>query len=236
MNYTCILFDLDNTLLKKTPTVPEKAYEILKKHNVNIEPETLQMIYAHSEYWIGEQILRENETGVIMDDNEFIGNILSFYSRHFNVEDQLKEELTEIITGNYESSVCLADNAEHILRLLSNAGIRLGIVSNNRAKIRTTLDTLGITEYFDSIVISDEVGLSKPNPEIMNLAISQIGSDKLSVLYVGDHPFDILCAHNAGIHVAWCPPNRFYTLNDSIDSPEYKIQSLDELLQLIFKD
>lgn len=236
MKYTCILFDLDNTLLKKTPTVPEKAYEILKAHSITTELETLQMIYAQSEYWIGEQILRENQTGVIMNDNEFIDNILSFYSRHFNVEGILKEEFTEIITGHYENSICLADNAEHILRSLSDMGISLGIVSNNSTKIRTSLDSLGITEYFNSIIISDEVGLSKPNPEIINLAISQIGSDKLSVLYVGDHPFDILCAHSAGIHAAWYPPNRFYTLNDSIDSPEYKIQSLDELLQLIFKD
>ena len=59
-----------------------------------------------------------------------------------------------------------------------------------------------------------------------------MGVDGKEVLYVGDHPFDILCAHEAGIHAAWMPPNPYYTIPEFIGKPEYQIKNLSQLLTI----
>lgn len=72
----------------------------------------------------------------------------------------------------------------------------------------------------------------KPDPDIIHLALREMGAIGMNALYTGDHPFDILCAHQAGIHAAWMPPNPYYTIPESIGRPEFEIRSLDQLLRV----
>lgn len=64
----------------------------------------------------------------------------------------------------------------------------LGIISNFDGRLRSLLDQFGITEYFQHIIISSEVGADKPDPWIFECALraAQVAADE--VLYVGDDP------------------------------------------------
>lgn len=55
------------------------------------------------------------------------------------------------------------------LEALKARGIRLAVLSNsyNPVEMRFYLDTLGLTAYFDKIVISGEVGLAKPSGQLI---------------------------------------------------------------------
>ena len=66
--------------------------------------------------------------------------------------------------------------------------------------IYSVLSEMNIYEYFDSIVISGEVGVKKPNPAIFSFALEQTDLRNDEVVYIGDAPEDIQGARAAGIY------------------------------------
>lgn len=59
-------------------------------------------------------------------------------------------------------------------------------MTNAHGTIREIIDELDITEYFDYITISCEVGFSKPDPRIFEYTFEKMGLYNKDVLFVGD--------------------------------------------------
>ena len=97
----CVLFDIDNTLLIKKPTIQEKVYEAARPLLPELTMEDVERAYASSELWQGEQIQRENETGVRMPDGEYLQNILRIYRDALGLPEELPEELRGVFMRNY---------------------------------------------------------------------------------------------------------------------------------------
>lgn len=226
---SCILFDLDNTLLLKKPSLTEKIWELVHSNHPEIAMESVERAYAASELWQGRQIQKENETGVRASDEEYFAGVLSTYRRFLPLDDSLSEQLFSVFSRNYEMEYQLMPHVKETLDYLKRKGLRLGVVSNNRPQIKQTLIDFGLTPYFESIVISEEVGLYKPDPKILELACQEMNVPCSDSMYVGDHPFDVLCAHSAQMPAVWFPPNRFFELPEEIDPPEHVIHDLEEL-------
>lgn len=66
MRQRAILFDIDQTLLLKKPSTTEMVLETVLRYDPAVTMEAVQQAYAASELWQGEQIRKENETGVRM--------------------------------------------------------------------------------------------------------------------------------------------------------------------------
>jgi putative hydrolase of the HAD superfamily len=100
-------------------------------------------------------------------------------------------------------------------------------VQNNR--IRKSV----IGEYIKDIIISEEVGISKPDPGIFEHAFNNIEQyDKSRVLMVGDSlSSDIQGGINFGIDTCWYNPHK--TQNQTQISPSYEISNLMELLSIL---
>ncbi len=79
-------------------------------------------------------------------------------------------------------------------------GLRLGIVSNAVPSFREAIDRLGLTAYFDTIIISAEVGLAKPDPAIFGLGLARLGLRPEETLFVDDLPRHVRAAREAGLH------------------------------------
>ena len=119
------------------------------------------------------------------------------------------------------------------MKSLKNKGFRLGIVSNHRAWLPEFLEEIGLAPFFETMVVSDIVGVEKPDTQIMEIALEKMNLNASSCLYIGDHPFDVLCAKNAGIDCAWLTEINS-VLPESVPYKEdYKIQKLNELLKCI---
>jgi len=126
----------------------------------------------------------------------------------------------------------LLPHARRVLAALA-ARASLALLTNGLARVqRGRIQRAGIGGRFRCIVISEEVGLAKPDPRIFRLALEGLGLETGEVLCVGDSPStDIGGARRAGLASCWfAPPGAQYPPQEP--PPDYRISDLRELLAL----
>jgi putative hydrolase of the HAD superfamily len=77
------------------------------------------------------------------------------------------------------------------------AGIRTGLISNSWGTRR--YDRAQLEELFDGIVISGEIGIRKPAPELYELGAQRIGLEAEACVFVDDLPFNLAPAAELGM-------------------------------------
>ena len=105
---------------------------------------------------------------------------------------------------------------------------RLGLLSNftHAPAAFEILRTLGLTPFFDVVVISGDVGYRKPHSRVFQLLAEGLGTERNRIVYVGDDPEpDITGARNAGL----CPVWTTYVRDSGIDyAPGYSARGGEE--------
>ena len=93
-----------------------------------------------------------------------------------------------------------------------------GLVSVQNKRIKESI----IKDYFDDVIISDEIKIAKPDSKIFDYALNSINhSNKDSVLMIGDSlSSDIKGGLNAGIDTCWFNSSQKENTSDVI--PKYK--------------
>lgn len=99
----------------------------------------------------------------------------------------------------------LFPGAVELLRALRDRSIKLGIVTNGLSEThREKIALLRISEYFDAIFLSDEVGMVKPDPLLFAHACRTLGAAPAHAAMVGDrYDRDIRGAIDAGLYSIW---------------------------------
>jgi len=85
-------------------------------------------------------------------------------------------------------SARLYADALPFLRALSSRGIKIAIVSNCSEHTRDLLESNGVAELADTLVLSCEVGAEKPAAEIFTYALDQLGVPAGQAVFVDDQP------------------------------------------------
>jgi len=98
--------------------------------------------------------------------------------------------------------------AELLLALRPHA--RIGIVTNNLLEEqRDKLAYCGLAESVDVLIASEDVGVSKPDRGIFDIALTRMGVTAGDAVMVGDSwANDVAGAVNAGIRAIWFNPDR----------------------------
>ena len=73
-----------------------------------------------------------------------------------------------------------------LLAALTQAGLRLGVVSNFDRRLYTILHTLGLLNQFEHVIVSSEIGADKPSPRIFEEIVRRFQVKPNEVLHVGD--------------------------------------------------
>lgn len=91
-------------------------------------------------------------------------------------------------------------DAESLLKALREKYV-IGLITNweHSPRIFELVDELGLHDYFDSIVVSDDVKFAKPDPRIFQVALCKHGLLPSETIYVGDMDVDVTGALAAGI-------------------------------------
>jgi len=110
----------------------------------------------------------------------------------------------------------------------------LGIITNGFTELQQVrLEKTGLDSAFTTLVISEQVGVAKPDPAIFEHALEQMNfPPKEQVLMVGDNPHsDIVGGLKAGLHTCWL--NLHGSQRPQGVEPHYEIRCMDELHDIL---
>lgn len=149
-------------------------------------------------------------------------------SRLMDLADRMGADFLEL-TNRYFS---LLPDAKELVEYLA-AKYPLTIISNGFVEVQYyKLAHSGVQDYFQHILISEEVGVNKPMPGIFEEALRRNGVSKEEAIMIGDSYYsDISGAQNAGIDQLWI---RFPEREKNIgEEATYEVSSLREVMAIL---
>ncbi len=201
MSYHWIIFDADGTLFDFDRAEAGALQETFDAFGMVFEQRTGDLYHQ-----INSAIWRELEQGAITPEALRVER----FRRLFDALNLAIDPAA--FSGRYLDHLShrgdLIDGAEELVKALRGR-YRLLILTNGLSEVqRTRLAHSGLAEYFEDIVISDEVGAAKPDGRIFDVAFERMGNPaKADVLIVGDSlSSDIAGGQAYGIDTCWFNP------------------------------
>lgn len=227
MKYEVILFDADDTLFDFKKSERHALENTMVEYEIDYDESYHLKIYQE----INSSIWRDFESGVITQKELKIERFKRFSSALNTIFDA--SEFSKSYTKHLGLASFLYDESLELIENL-HSNYRLAIITNGLTEVQNNrIRKSTISKYFEDIVISEEVKVSKPNPKIFELALSNIRhNDKSKVLMVGDSlTSDIQGGINFGIDTCWL--NSSKSTNTSTIIPTYEISNIKDLKTIL---
>lgn len=220
---TCtVIFDLDNTLINRNA-----AFQVFSDRFVD------QFIDYKDDDELRAAAI---EFMRVADRNGYRSKWELFEEIRTSLAMKNRETTTEELMQYWKSFLdctVLMDGALEVLDELKKKNCKLGMITNGSVYAQNSkIDKVNIRRYFDAIVVSDEVGVKKPDKQIFDIALSRLGVKPETCWFIGDNPLlDIEGARAAGINAIWM--EGFMVWDNSIEEPKFKIKHLSELIHVV---
>lgn len=126
------------------------------------------------------------------------------------------------------------DGAYHLLDYLKKKGYPLYMASNGFTEVQSRkLARVGMTDYFDGIILSEAAGVNKPSPLFFQYALSVCGYEAKDVVMIGDnYSTDIVGAMQSGIDQIYFNPEQ-KPLQPSASIPTHTVTTLKEIEDIL---
>ena len=152
----------------------------------------------------------------------------------FDLGDTLVAEETVIHNSCRQAITAkVIEGVFEVLETMRKDGYRTAMIANaNSADARNIIATCGLENYFDVIVISEEVGIEKPDKQVFQVALDKLGVEAENAVMVGNRiDADIVGANRIGMKSVWFRWNDRYeeTIGSEDEKPSFIIKSLSEL-------
>lgn len=218
-----VLFDLDDTLVnsKKAEYNAICEFKNLYSEFNEIKDDDFANVWSK----ITMEIYEKYHNAEISFDELRIGRMKGLFSNYLiNISDEDAQKKFKSYLNIYEKNWILFDDVKEVLEKLKDR-YKLVILSNGDGKQqRKKIEYTGLNKYFSDIVISSEVGYSKPEKEIFEIACKMINVKPKNCIMIGDkYKVDIEGSLNAGMHGIWVNRKKEQL------SFEYQIKELNEL-------
>jgi len=129
------------------------------------------------------------------------------------------------------------EDAVEVLRLLSKTNMILGIITEGlEVKQAEKLLRMRITSYLspNALFISNQLGISKPNPKLYQRACSDLNIKPVETMYVGDNPFhDIDPPNSIGMITVRMRRSGKYLDREGKSSANLEVQNFWDLLDYL---
>ncbi len=228
-SYRGFLFDADNTLFDYDRAEREALTETIREMVPSAPVDTVLSLYRP----INVAFWRRFEEGAVTLEELKPGRFRELLEA-LGTSDVLGAAGDPAAMSERYLSV-LATKAflyPHARKTLERLGRKasLGLVTNGLASVqRGRLEKAGIRGLFTAVLISEEIGVSKPDPAFFRMAAEALGLAPADLLCVGDNPkSDIAGARAFGIDTCWYAPEAAaWPLGEP--EPLYTIRDLREL-------
>ncbi|CEO33558.1 HAD family hydrolase [Paraclostridium sordellii] len=219
-----VVFDLDDTLISEKEYVKSGFKSISsilsKEHNIDLNSvnDTINALFEEDSNNVFNRLLDKLN---IKYDIEYIGYLIDEYRSHV-------------------PNITLYEDAKDILAYLRDVEIKLGMITDGyKITQRNKLKVLDIEDYFDCIVVTDELGKEywKPHRKPYEIIKKQLNLEYKEVMYVGDNiNKDFVTANKLGIYTVMISRSEGIYSNIQKDN-EYKanktIDNLNDLIKIL---
>ncbi|WP_195990249.1 YjjG family noncanonical pyrimidine nucleotidase [Clostridium sp. D53t1_180928_C8] len=227
MKYKVILFDADETLFD----FKKAERQAFKNTMIDFRVDYDESYHFNTYEEINSAIWKELEQGLITQEELKLERFRRFINKiemNFDENEFASTYMKYLGDGSF-----LFEGAIELIQDLSNK-YTLSIVTNGLTTVQEKrIKKSVIAKYFKDIVISEEVGIAKPHPDIFEHAISNLGKfRKDEILMIGDNlNSDIRGGINYNIHTCWYNPNKVE--NKSNLTPTYEMADYKEIRSLL---
>lgn len=224
--YTWLLFDADGTL-----------FDFQGAEDIALTTTPLKMglampdDYASVYHRINASLWRDFEAGSLSAQEVRTRRFQRLFET-LNIHED-SQRFSEAFLRELVNATTFLSGARQLLSQLKQR-FNLALLTNGFADVqRARIKRLEIVNLFDPVIISEEVGVAKPNPAIFDIALAGMGHPgRDGVLMLGDSlSSDIQGGVNAGIDTCWFNPAS--NINNTDVAPTYEIQNLGDLPSLL---
>ena len=168
-------------------------------------------------------------------------NLYENYAISFNEQVRYITAAVMAYHGQKIKHIQLYDDVLKSLEKLKKSSIKTAIITDGiPIKQYEKILRLGIDDLIDLVVISDEIGIRKPNPELFSYCLKKFKVKGHETIYVGDNIYkDIIPANFNKIHSVYIHRGGKYdthitgeTISEE-NKPNHEISGLDELFNII---
>lgn len=196
----CVTFDLWETILMDQPELDltrgrlrcERLHEALSELGINLSLSGIRRGYQESAPWF-QAAWGRNENLSTMEQIRLILQAASKKSVALPQEPSAVEMLHKAyVDPIFEAPPRLNQDAVPTLEGMRGRARKIGLISNTGrspgATLRKLMSKLGLTEFFDGTIFSDEVGSRKPDRGIFEAAAKELQTDLAKIIHIGDDP------------------------------------------------
>ena len=212
--YRNIFIDLDNTIWAFDQNSQDTFREMFEKYHFERFFDSFEQFF-HIYSVKNEQLWEEYGKGTITK-NEL--NAIR-YAHPFRVVGAYDQEFVETYKKDYMSRIAFKEkmmpHTREALEYLYSK-YNLYILSNGFRELQTQkLRSAKVDHLFKKIILSEDIGVHKPNIQIYHFALSATQSELKGSLMIGDNwNTDIVGAQRAGMHCVYYNPNRDTTTHN----------------------
>lgn len=206
-----ILIDLDNTLVDRAADYLRWVEKFVADNNLT--PDFL------------ERLVELDNDGVVVR-TDFVVKV----SQEMNSQLSPGEVLKHYRVHHTRSSH-LESNIKNALVNLKSHGHTLAIVSNGPPHQHDVIKNTGLANLVDTWVVSDTVGISKPDRKIADVVAEKLNMQLTKGFVIGDSIVDIELAKNIDFKSIWLTRGRTWSLKEF--NPHFSVNTFVEATELI---
>lgn len=176
------IFDMDGVILDSMPIWNDLGRLYIKSKGLEPEENINEIVFSMS-----------MEQGI------------KYFRERYGIkqtEEEIMMEIQDFLRDFYYNEVEAKPGAAELMKQLREAGIRItGATSSPRDHIEHALARNGLLDYVEKLYTSSEVGSSKHDPDIYNIAAAFMGSAPEETLVFEDTLYALKTAKDAGYHM-----------------------------------
>jgi len=175
-----VLFDIDGTLLDSNDAHAHAWLDALRGHGKDVPFDLVR-----SKIGMGGDKLLMEVAGI--DDQSLEGRLLG-------------ERRIAVFKAHYLPDLGPTPGARSLVERLRSRGLARAIVTSAKGdELADLMRQAAVANLFDVLITSDDAESSKPDPDLVTVALQKLGVGPREAVMIGDTPYDIVAAARAGV-------------------------------------
>jgi HAD superfamily hydrolase (TIGR01509 family) len=174
-----VLFDIDGTLIDSNDAHTRAWVQTLERHGHSVSYERIRSLIGKGSDKVFAELL-----GIESDSA---------------LAKQITKDRTQLLSSSFIPNLEPTPGARLLVERMRSEGLRLVIASSSGEELPALLAQAGLEDLLDTAVSPDEAKESKPDGDIIEVALRKAGVQPTEAVMVGDTPYDIAAAKAAGV-------------------------------------